>query len=422
MTAALALLLTLSLTLAACGGGDGDEPRERPTTERSTRTGPSETPTTEPEAETPNPTQTATKAETPAPTAEALRQRTPRPEATESAASRNEKGTREAPQATADEEPTASPTEVPPTEEARDEGLEWPWIDERITFETPHWTTATSSERREQLEGTLIAVTSHTHGRYFEDNLTFGDDCHPAQTMVGIAASLALVSPTGELRHMNGAQQVGWERPRPWQDYTLRDDITWESSNEEVLTWWEGELHGRVDYGYGWWPACHQYGETIITATHVNGSTASVKMEVTDAGYTHRSESATTPVLRKTCDEEKPRDERRKNQVIAQLEPWPWSLARHQRAKLIAESTGTTHRGAFAASRNGPKTYREGLDWFRDGDMRYYRRFITSSCLEEEQFEAVLEEFKKHPLVKDAWTREEVEARPGYSYIPPDRR
>ena len=102
MTAALALLLTLSLTLAACGGGGGDEPTEKPTTERSTRTGPSETPTTAPEAEAANPTQTATKAETPTPTAEALRERTPRPEATESAASGNDGGTKEAEQATAD--------------------------------------------------------------------------------------------------------------------------------------------------------------------------------------------------------------------------------------------------------------------------------------------------------------------------------
>ena len=50
--------------------------------------------------------------------------------------------------------------------------------------------------------------------------------------------------------------------------------------------------------------------------------------------------------------------------------------------------------------------------------MRFYRRFITSSCLEEQEFEAVLEDFRKHPLVKDAWTRQEVEAQ----YLPPDRR
>ena len=132
----------------------------------------------------------------------------------------------------------------------------------------------------------MIAVTSHTHGIYFEDNPLYADDCHPAPTMVRIAASLALVSPTGELRHMNVAQQLGSNRTGPWQAQTLANDITWESSNEEVLTWWEGELGGEFGSGYGWWPACHQYGETTITATHVNGSTASVKLEVTKAGFT----------------------------------------------------------------------------------------------------------------------------------------
>ena len=53
----------------------------------------------------------------------------------------------------------------------------------------------------------------------------------------------------------------------------------------------------------------------------------------------------------------------------------------------------------------------QNLDWLRDRDMRFYRRFITSSCLEEQEFEAVLEEFRKHPLVKDAWTLQEVEAQ-----------
>ena len=416
ITAALALLLTLSLTLAACGGGD--EPTERPATERSTKTSASETPTTEPEAETANPTLTAIKAKPPAPTAQALRQRTPRPEATESAASRNDSGTKEAEQGTADEQPTASPTDVPRTEEAEDEGLEWPWMDERITFETPHWKTPTSRERREQMEDTLIAVTSHTHGIYFEDNPLYGSDCHPAPTMRRIAASLALVSPTGELRHLNVALQLGDNRPEPWQAHTLRYDITWESSNKEVLTWWEGELGGKFGTRNGWWPACHQYGETIITATHVNGSTASVKMEVTKGGYTHMEGGGALVAQHERCDREKPAEERRRDEVIAQLEPWPWSLAGQQRAKLIAESTGTTHRGLLAAAWVGPETHREQLDWFRDMDMRYYRRFITSSCLEEQEFEAVLEEFKKHPLVKDAWTRQEVQAQ----YVVPDRR
>ena len=248
ITAALALLLTLSLTLAACGGGD--EPTERPTTERSTRTSASETPTTEPEAETANPTQTATKAETPAPTAEALRQRTPRPEATESAAPRNDSGTKEAEQATADEQPTASPTDVPPTEEPRDEGLEWPWIDERITFETPHWYTPTQSEYQEHRGDTLIAVTSHTYGIFMGPDHKYGDDCDPVRTMTNIARSLALVSPTGELRHMSmapGPKQEPTIRDtaiEPRQDRTLADDITWESSNEEVLTWSTGT--GRI--------------------------------------------------------------------------------------------------------------------------------------------------------------------------------
>ena len=254
----------------------------------------------------------------------------------------------------------------------------------------------------------MIAVTSHTHGIYFEDNPLYADDCHPAPTMVRIAASLALVSPTGELRHMNVAQQLGSNRTGPWQAQTLANDITWESSNEEVLTWWEGELGGEFGSGYGWWPACHQYGETTITATHVNGSTASVKMEITKAGYTHMGGGGALLVLRETCDEEKPVEERRRDEVVAQLDPWPWSLAGQQRAKLIADSTGTTHRGLFAATLEGPKTHRERLDWFRDRDKRFYRRFTTSSCLEEEEFEAVLEEFKKHPLVKDAWTRQEA--------------
>ena len=409
MTAALALLLTLSLTLAACGGGDGDEPRERPTTERSTRTGPSETPTTEPEAETPNPTQTATKAETPAPTAEALRQRTPRPEATESAASRNEKGTREAPQATADEQPTASPTDVPPTEEARGDGLEWPWIDERITFETPHWETPRHEEYLEQLEHTLIAVTSHTYGIFMGPEEKYLNGCNPVPTMTNIARSLALVSPTGELRHLNMAQKPtktdpdgGWTVPQ--QDRNLVINIRWESSNEEVLTWWEGLW---LDAS-GWWPTCHQFGETIITATHVNGSTASVKLEVTKAGYSGRGPSGRLSVWYGICDEEKPVEERGQHEVLVKLEPWPWALAAEQRVKLIADSTGTRYNGPFVASFDRPETDREVRDWPRDTDKNSYRTFITSSCLQEEELEAVLEEFKKHPLVKDAWTRQEV--------------
>ena len=81
---------------------------------------------------------------------------------------------------------------------------------------------------------------------------------------------------------------------------------------------------------------------------------------------------------------------------------------------MIADSTGTTYRGLLAASLDRPETDRERLDWFRDSDKRYYRRFITSSCLEEEEFEAVLEEFKEHPLVKDAWTLQEVQAQAQY--------
>ena len=121
---------------------------------------------------------------------------------------------------------------------------------------------------------------------------------------------------------------------------------------------------------------------------------------------------------RERCDREKPAEERRRDEVIAQLEPWPWSLAGHQRTKLIAESTGTTHRGSLLASREKPETRRERLDWVRDMDMIDYRRFITSSCLEEQEFEAVLEDFRKHPLVKDAWTLQEVEAQ----FLLPDRR
>ena len=407
ITAALALLLTLSLTLAACGG---DEPTERPATERSTRTSASETPTTEPEAETAKPTETATKAETAAPTAEALRQRTPRPEATESPASRNDSGTKEAEQATADEQPTATPTDVPPTEEAEDEGLEWPWIDERITFETPIWTPSwrglSQRERLEHLEDTLIAVTSHTHALFFTGDSGWSQDCNPSTTMAAIARSLALVSPTGELLHLQGAQNVvvDWRAydAIPWQDRILASDITWESSKEEVLTFDEANWFD-LD---GWWPTCHQHGETTITATYVNGSTASVKLEVTKGGYTDITPQGRLQALHETCDKEKPVEERRRDQVIAELEPWPWSLAAQQRVKLIADSTGTTYRRTFRPSLDRPETDEEREEWGRNFDTRIYRTFVVSSCLEEEEFEALLEEFKEHPLVKDAWSPE----------------
>ena len=409
ITAALALLLTLSLTLAACGGGDGDEPSERRTTERSTRTGPSETPTTEPEAETAIPTQTATKAETPAPTAEALRERTPRPEATESAASGNDGGTKEAEQATADEQPTASPTDVPPTEEPRGKGLEWPWIDERITFETPHWETPTQKEYLEHLEDTLIAVTSHTYGIFMGPEQKYGNDCNPAWTMTNIARSLAMVSPTGELRHLNMAQEpTGIDREgrqrTPWQDRTLADDITWESSNEEVLTWINDDWYDA----YGWWPTCHQFGETTITATHVNGSTASVKLEVTKAGFSSVDARGGVSLSYKMCDKEKPVEERGQDELLVKLEPWPWALAAEQRVKLIAASTGTRYNGPIPVRFDWPETNREMQDWVRDTDKHSYRIFITSSCLQGREFEAVREEFKRHPLVKEAWTRQEL--------------
>ena len=417
MTAALALLLTLSLTLAACGGGGGDEPTEKPTTERSTRTGPSETATTAPEAEAANPTQTATKAETPAPTAEALRERTPRPEATESAASGNDGGTKEAEQATADEQPTAPPTNnrrhrrrtYHRPRKREDEGLEWPWIDDRITFETPHWETPTQKEYLEHLEDTLIAVTSHTYGIFMGPDQKYGNDCNPVWTMTNIARSLAMVSPTGELRHLNTAQEpTGIDREgrqrTPWQDRTLADDITWESSNEEVLTWWEGEYLGA----YRWWPTCHQFGETTITATHVNGSTASVKLEVTKAGFSSISARGRVSGWDEICDKEKPVEERGQDELLVKLEPWPWALAAEQRVKLIADSTGTRYNGPFTVSFDWPETNRERQDWLRDNDKNSYRIFITSSCLQEREFEAVREEFKRHPLVKDAWTRQEL--------------
>ena len=145
-----------------------------------------------------------------------------------------------------------------------------------------------------------------------------------------------------------------------------------------VLTWWEGEYLGAD----GWWPTCHQFGETTITATHVNGSTASVKLEVTKAGFTDMNAQGRLAALHVMCDMEKPFKERRRDQVIAKLKPWPWSLAGEQRVKLIADSTGTTYRGPFAASFDKRETDRERRHWFRDTDKNYYRTFITSSCLE----------------------------------------
>ena len=94
-------------------------------------------------------------------------------------------------------------------------------------------------------------MTSHTYGIFMGSDHMYGDDCNPVWTMTNIARSLALVSPTGELRHMSMAQDpTGTDKSgypiEPWQDRTLADDITWESSNEEVLTWWEGEVPRRA--------------------------------------------------------------------------------------------------------------------------------------------------------------------------------
>ena len=105
------------------------------------------------------------------------------------------------------------------------------------------------------------------------------------------------------------------------------------------------------------------------------------------------------------CDKEKPVEERGQDEVLVKLEPWPWSLAAEQRVKLIAASTGTTYKGPFTLSYERPETNRERRDWLRDTDKNFYRKFVASSCLQEEEFEALLEEFKEHPLVKGAWTK-----------------
>ena len=255
----------------------------------------------------------------------------------------------------------------------------------------------------------MIAVTSHTYGIFMGSDHMYGDDCNPVWTMTNIARSLALVSPTGELRHMSMAQDpTGTDKSgypiEPWQDRTLADDITWESSNEEVLTWWEGKYLGA----HGWWPTCHQFGETTITATHVDGSTASVKLDVTKAGYSGISASGHVSVWYEMYDKEKPVDERGRDEVIVKLKPWPWALSAEQRVKLIADSTGTRYNGPFTVSFDRPETHREIRDWLRDTDKNFYRTFITSSCLQEEEFGAVLEEFKKHPLVEGAWNSTEA--------------
>ena len=110
----------------------------------------------------------------------------------------------------------------------------------------------------------------------------------------------------------------------------------------------------------------------------------------------------------KMCDKEKPVEERGQDEVLVKLEPWPWALAAEQRVKLIAASTGTRYNGPIPVRFDWPETNREMQDWVRDTDKNSYRIFITSSCLQEREFEAVREEFKRHPLVKDAWTRQEL--------------